>query len=90
MNLEQFGAERFDDDGVVQPAIAALLPRIHVTVRDELTAKYPAAWPTRGRWANTSTSSARQQWGRHSAVSHSRNRGARQAGLLTRTITGTR
>jgi 2-methylcitrate dehydratase PrpD len=47
VNLDQFGAERFDGDGVVQPAIAALLPRIHVTVRDDLTAKYPAAWPTR-------------------------------------------
>ena len=47
VNLEQFSPERFGDDGVIEPAIAALLPRIHVRVRDELTAMYPAKWPTR-------------------------------------------
>jgi 2-methylcitrate dehydratase PrpD len=47
VNLEQFGEDRFGEDGVVQPEIAAFLPRIHVAVREDLTAKYPAAWPTR-------------------------------------------
>jgi 2-methylcitrate dehydratase PrpD len=32
---------------VVEPTIAALLPRIHIDVADDLTAKYPARWPTR-------------------------------------------
>jgi 2-methylcitrate dehydratase PrpD len=40
--LEQFTAERLRD-----PAIADLLKRTRVVVADDLTAKYPAAWPTR-------------------------------------------
>jgi 2-methylcitrate dehydratase PrpD len=40
--LEQFRAERIAD-----PAIAALLERTRVTVADDLTARYPAAWPCR-------------------------------------------
>jgi 2-methylcitrate dehydratase PrpD len=40
--LEQFSPERLRD-----PAIADLLKRTRVVVADDLTAKYPAAWPTR-------------------------------------------
>jgi 2-methylcitrate dehydratase PrpD len=47
VNLEQFAPERFSSTGVVEPMIAALLPRIHVEVAEDLTAKYPARWPTR-------------------------------------------
>jgi 2-methylcitrate dehydratase PrpD len=47
VGLEQFSADRFDGEGVVSPHIAALLPRIRVSVRDDLTATYPARWPTR-------------------------------------------
>src|SRR4051812_23385579 len=46
VGLEQFSLDRFADDGVAEPAIAALLPRVRVTVRDDLTAAYPARWPT--------------------------------------------
>jgi 2-methylcitrate dehydratase PrpD len=42
VNLEQFTAARISD-----PAIADLLDRAHITVADDLTAKYPAAWPAR-------------------------------------------
>jgi 2-methylcitrate dehydratase PrpD len=42
VGLEQFSAERLQD-----PAIAALLERTQVVVADDLTARYPAAWPTR-------------------------------------------
>ena len=37
-----FSPERLND-----PAIAALLERTRVVVAEDLTAKYPAAWPTR-------------------------------------------
>jgi 2-methylcitrate dehydratase PrpD len=47
IGLEQFTAERFGPEGVCDPRISALLARTTVTVDDELTAKYPAAWPTR-------------------------------------------
>jgi 2-methylcitrate dehydratase PrpD len=47
VGLDQFDADRFDEGGVVDPEIAALLPRISVTVRDDLTKAYPARWPTR-------------------------------------------
>jgi 2-methylcitrate dehydratase PrpD len=40
--LDQFSAERLLD-----PAISELLAHTHVAVADDLTAKYPAAWPTR-------------------------------------------
>jgi 2-methylcitrate dehydratase PrpD len=45
--LEQFAPERFSPDGVVERDIAALLGRTTVTVANDLTAQYPAAWPTR-------------------------------------------
>jgi 2-methylcitrate dehydratase PrpD len=47
VGLEQFGSSRFDADGVREPSVAALLPRIRVSVRDELSRMYPARWPTR-------------------------------------------
>jgi 2-methylcitrate dehydratase PrpD len=47
VGLEQFTAERFDGNGVVDPCIATLLPRIRISVRDDLTSQYPAQWPTR-------------------------------------------
>ena len=42
VGLEQFSPERLRD-----PAIADLLGRIQVVVADDLSAKYPSAWPTR-------------------------------------------
>lgn len=47
VGLEQFTPERFDGHGVVDARIAALLPRIRIGVRDDLTSRYPAQWPTR-------------------------------------------
>jgi 2-methylcitrate dehydratase PrpD len=55
LGLEQFAEERFASttigasgaEGVRDGAIAALLRRSRVTVADDLTAKYPAAWPVR-------------------------------------------
>ena len=47
LGLEQFDAERFGPDGVRDPAIVELLRRTRVVVADDLTAKYPAAWPVR-------------------------------------------
>ena len=47
IGLDQFAPERFSLDGVRHPAIAALLHRTRVTVADDLTGKYPAAWPAR-------------------------------------------
>lgn len=46
VGLEQFEPSRFTDDGVVEPGVAALLPRIRVSVRDDLSRMYPARWPT--------------------------------------------
>jgi 2-methylcitrate dehydratase PrpD len=46
VGLEQFASHRFRDDAVVDPNIAALLPRVHSSVRDDLTKGYPARWPT--------------------------------------------
>jgi 2-methylcitrate dehydratase PrpD len=40
--LDQFAPERIGD-----PAVARLLERTTVTVADDLTARYPAAWPCR-------------------------------------------
>ena len=49
--LEQFAPNRFRADGLVThastSATAALLERTDVRVADDLTAKYPAAWPAR-------------------------------------------
>jgi 2-methylcitrate dehydratase PrpD len=47
LGLDQFAPERFTPDGVRDPAIADMLGRIRVTVGDDLTARYPAAWPVR-------------------------------------------
>ena len=47
VNLEQFGDDRFDGSNTIEPSIARLLPRIAVTVHDDLTSTYPAKWPTR-------------------------------------------
>jgi 2-methylcitrate dehydratase PrpD len=43
----QFAANRFNSKGVIEPTIAALLPRVQVTVSDKLSAMYPKAWPSR-------------------------------------------
>ena len=45
--LEQFAADRFTAGGVSPPALASLVGRTHVRVADDLTLKYPAAWPAR-------------------------------------------
>ncbi len=47
VGLDQFSADRFSPDGVRDSSIAVLLQRTTVTVEDDLTAKYPAAWPAR-------------------------------------------
>ena len=55
LGLDQFAVERFSPstslgpsvDGVHDRAIAELLCRIRVTVAEDLTTKYPAAWPAR-------------------------------------------
>jgi 2-methylcitrate dehydratase PrpD len=47
VGLEQFTPERFGTDGVRDASMAALLQRTLVTVDDNLTAKYPSAWPAR-------------------------------------------
>lgn len=47
VGLAQFGPDRFTADGVHPPQLAAMLGRVHVVVADDLTARYPAAWPTR-------------------------------------------
>lgn len=47
VGLDQFAPERFVPDGVRDPAISALLQRTRVTVVDDLTRMYPAAWPAR-------------------------------------------
>jgi 2-methylcitrate dehydratase PrpD len=47
VGLEQFSPDRFSPDGVRAAAIASLLQRTRVTVEEDLTAKYPAAWPAR-------------------------------------------
>jgi len=47
LGLQQFSADRFGLDGVRDRAIADLLRRVRVAVRDDLTARYPAVWPVR-------------------------------------------
>jgi 2-methylcitrate dehydratase PrpD len=42
VGLEQFSLERMSD-----PAIGEMIERIRVNVADDLTVKYPAAWPAR-------------------------------------------
>jgi 2-methylcitrate dehydratase PrpD len=45
--LDAFSPGHFSEQGVVDANIAALLDRTSVTVADDLTAKYPHAWPAR-------------------------------------------
>ena len=45
--LEQFEASRFSSDGVGDPVIAAMLPKIRIEAVDDLTRRYPASWPVR-------------------------------------------
>lgn len=47
LGLEQFSEERFSADGVRDRAVADLLPRIRISVAEDLTANYPARWSTR-------------------------------------------
>jgi 2-methylcitrate dehydratase PrpD len=47
IGLEQFSPGRFHEQGVQRADIAALMGRTRVTVADDLTAKYPTAWPVR-------------------------------------------
>jgi len=47
VGLDQFTADRFDAAGVRDPSIAYLLKQTRVSVAEDLTAKYPAAWPAR-------------------------------------------
>ena len=47
VGLGQFAGDRFGSDGVHPPVLASLLERTHVRVADDLTVKYPAAWPAR-------------------------------------------
>ena len=47
VGLAQFAPERFGPAGVREPRIAALLPRVAITVADGLTAAYPLVWPAR-------------------------------------------
>jgi 2-methylcitrate dehydratase PrpD len=45
--LEQFSADRFGASGVVPAELSSLVARTRVRVADDLTRKYPAAWPAR-------------------------------------------
>lgn len=47
VSLDQFSPDRFGSEGVYDDAIADVLQRTRVTVAEDLTAKYPAAWPAR-------------------------------------------
>jgi 2-methylcitrate dehydratase PrpD len=47
VGIEQFSPDRFSPDGVLTPAIANIMARTRVSVAPDLTAKYPAAWPSR-------------------------------------------
>ena len=48
-SLDVFSADHFGSHGVSDPQIASLLERTRISVADDLTAKYPGAWPTRIR-----------------------------------------
>jgi 2-methylcitrate dehydratase PrpD len=45
--LDQFAETRFAPDGVRDATARSLLERTLITVRDDLTARYPGAWPAR-------------------------------------------
>ncbi len=47
VGLAQFDAARFSAEGVVEPVIHSLLPRIHIEVDEVLTGMYPERWPVR-------------------------------------------
>jgi len=47
VGLDQFSPERFAADGVSNGEISVVLGRTRVTVEDDLTRKYPSAWPAR-------------------------------------------
>lgn len=47
VTLDQFAANRFGTRGVEDESVRTLLARTRITVADDLTARYPAAWPTR-------------------------------------------
>jgi 2-methylcitrate dehydratase PrpD len=49
VGLDTFSPVHFGPDGVYEPAAAALISRTSIAVADDLTAKYPAAWPARVR-----------------------------------------
>jgi 2-methylcitrate dehydratase PrpD len=47
VGLDQFSADRLGPAGVREGDLATLLQRTRVTVADDLTNRYPAAWPAR-------------------------------------------
>ena len=47
IGLDQFSSDRFSNQGVQRADTAALIGRTRVTVAQDLTAKYPDAWPVR-------------------------------------------
>jgi 2-methylcitrate dehydratase PrpD len=47
VGLDQFSPERFTPDGVGNQPIAELLQRTSVRVAEDLTQKFPSAWPAR-------------------------------------------
>jgi 2-methylcitrate dehydratase PrpD len=47
IGLDQFSPDRFSEKGVQRTGVAALMGRTRVTVAQDLTAKYPGAWPVR-------------------------------------------
>ena len=47
VGLAQFSPACFAATGVVEAKVAALLPRLQITVNEALSARYPAAWPAR-------------------------------------------
>ncbi|MCC6792222.1 MAG: MmgE/PrpD family protein [Thermomicrobiales bacterium] len=47
VGLDQFDQSRFDPTGTIEPLIATLLARTSVAVAGDLTARYPARWPSR-------------------------------------------
>jgi 2-methylcitrate dehydratase PrpD len=47
IGLDQFSPDRFSEPGVQRTGIATLIGRTRVKVAEDLTAKYPDAWPAR-------------------------------------------
>jgi 2-methylcitrate dehydratase PrpD len=47
VGLKQFSPQRFTPDGITDYAIAELLQRTSVRVAEDLTQKFPSAWPAR-------------------------------------------